>query len=310
MSFLYTNSVIYLRPFNDSAKVLTIDKNALVVKSKNDSELSIDDGFVIHPTLSNQNDTVKISLESVRYSNYYLSFDENGFNIYDWRTRKFDNDVKEFINNATFIVKQGLISTRGKGKFEPEEINTMVSLGIQGNTKNVMVYHQASESIISKEDDEQDYETAAQATFNMFKLPVKTMFTIRQSDSQYVHSENKLLVKNKSTLGLNGIFDFSDEKTLSIQNLEPNLLVKVIHIRDNKDNFWSIDQNKSTLRANKKEPSMETRFHLKKNGRFTQIFHKDLPLIVQSDGILRLAYENEINKKETMFIIGNSYQKI
>jgi hypothetical protein len=33
-------------------------------------------------------------------------------------------------------------------------------------------------------------------------------------------------------------------------------------------------------------------------------------LFVQSDGVLRLAYDNETNRKETLFIIGNSYQKI
>ena len=307
---LFKNTPIYLRPFNDSSKVLTIEKNALIVKSKTDSELDITDGFLIQPTLSNPNDTYRISLESIRYPNYYLSFADDGFNIYDWRTRKFDEDVKEFLNNATFIVKQGLSSTRGANKTGTEDTSFMISIYIQNDIKNLMVYHQPSNSIISKEDDEQNYETAAQATFNIFKLPVKTSFTIRQTDSQYVHSENKLLIKNKSTLGLNGIFDFADEKSLGIKNLDINPLVQNIHIKDNKDNYLTADEEKSIVRINKKEPGVDTRFYLKKNGRFTQIFFKDRPLFVQSDGVLRLAYDNETNRKETMFIIGNSYQKI
>jgi hypothetical protein len=34
----------------------------------------------------------------------------------------------------------------------------MVTFCIQAQTKNLMIYHQASETIISKEDNEQDYE--------------------------------------------------------------------------------------------------------------------------------------------------------
>ncbi len=307
---LFKNTPIYLRPFNDSSKVLTIEKNALIVKSKTDSELDITDGFLIQSTLSNPNDTIRISLESIRYPNYYLSFADDGFNIYDWRTRKYEDDVKEFLNNSTFIVKQGLSSTRGANKTGTEDTSFMISIYIQNDTKTLMIYHQPSNSIVSKEDDDQNYEIAAQATFNMFKLPVKTSFTIRQTDSQYVHSENKLLIKNKSTLGLNGIFDFEEEKSLGIKNLDINPLVQNIHIKDNKDNYLMADEEKSIVRINKKEPGVDTRFYLKKNGRFTQIFFKDRPLFVQSDGVLRLAYDNELNRKETMFIIGNSYKKI
>jgi hypothetical protein len=307
---LFKNTPIYLRPFNDSSKVLTIEKNGLIVKSKTDSELNITDGFLIQPSLKNPNDTFRIALESIRYPNYYLAFADDGFNIYDWRTRKFDDDVKEFLENATFIIKQGLASTRGGNKTGTEDTSFLISIYIQNDTKDLMIYHQPSNSIISKDDDGQNYETAAQATFNMFKLPVKTSFTIRQTDSQYVHSENKLLIKNKNTLGLNGIFDFDDEKSLGIKNLDVNPLVRNIHIKDNKDNYWVVDEEKSSIRASKKEPGYDTRFYLKQNGRFTQIFYKDRPIIVQSDGVIRLAYDNEINKKETMFIIGNSYQKI
>jgi hypothetical protein len=163
------------------------------------------------------------------------------------------------------------------------------------------------------EDDDQNYEIAAQATFNMFKLPVKTSFTIRQTDSQYVHSENKLIIKNKTTLGLNGIFDFIDENTLQNKNLTDDPLYEYIHIKDNKDNYWSVD-NKGNLTANEKNPSKKTRFYLKEKGPNTQIFYTtgstDLPLFVQSDGVLRLAFENEKNHSKTLFIIGNSFIKI
>ena len=46
----------------------------------------------------------------------------------------------------------------------------MISIYIQNDTKDLMIYHQPSNSIISKDDDGQNYETATQGTFNMFKL--------------------------------------------------------------------------------------------------------------------------------------------
>ena len=313
MQVLYKNTPIYLRPFNDSTKVITINtnnNNEIIVKTKNDSELDIIDGFLIKPSLVKPSDPYFISLESIRYPNFYLSFNNSGFSIYDLRTKKFDNDIKEFNKNASFILKQGLVSTRGSS-IGSENTSTMITFYIQSEENNVMIYNSTADAITFKEDDGQNYEIATQGTFNMYKLPVKQTFTIRQADSKYVHSENKLLVKNKMTLDKNGIFDFISEKLLNL-NIELNPLSNNIHIKDFKGNYWSVD-NKGNLTANEKNPSKKTRFYLKEKGPNTQIFYSkgsnDLPLFVQSDGVLRLAFENEKNHSKTLFIIGNSFTK-
>jgi hypothetical protein len=309
MYTLYKNAPVYLRPFNDSTKVITIDNNEILIKTKNDSELNLEDAFLIKPSLLKPFHPFLISLESIKYPNFYVSFNNSEFSIYDWRTKKFDNDVKEFTTNASFTLKQGLITTRGTS-IGSENISTLTSIYIQAQEKKLMIYDSTSQSIISKDDDDQNYDLATQATFNMYKLPVTKTFTIRQADSQYVHSEKKLLIKNKSTLDSNGIFEFINEKALNL-NIEINKLNNDIHIRDSNGNYVSVD-SKGNVKVNETKPSIKTRFYLKENGAQTQIYYsgKDLPLIVQLGGILRLAFENEKNKSKTMFIIGNSFKKI
>jgi hypothetical protein len=159
---------------------------------------------------------------------------------------------------------------------------------------------------LTKEDD-YDYTTASQATFNIYKLPVKRMYTIRQTDNQFIISESSLL---KKTNDIPGIFDFQSEIDVTNFVGMKDLTGKFIHIKDNKNNYWTVD--KSLLRANEKKPSEKTRFYLEETGKFTQIFYNktNLPVISQSDGVLRIAYKNEVNKKETNFIIGTSFAKI
>ena len=311
--FFNKDKPVYFRPFNDSSKVLTIENYKLVIKTKQDDDLSIEDSFLIKPYLANANHPSKISIESVRYPNYYLVIYEDGFEISDWRTRKFDSDSAAFTTDSSFILKQGLLTTRDKAG--SEEISSLVTLCIQGKTKKVVVYHSPSQTITFKEDDDtQNYDLAINATFNMYKLPVTTAYNIRQSDNQYVKSENTLLVKN-TDVGTNSFFVFVNESELNVPGVDKNQPVQIIHIKDNKNNYLGI-VDKSLLRSNLSSPSEKTRFYLKESGKFTQIYYKnpkngqpDLPVISQSDGVLRLAYPNEIGKRETNFIITSTFAK-
>jgi hypothetical protein len=310
--FFNKDKPVYFRPFNDSSKVLTIDNYKLVIKTKTDDELTIDDAFLIKPYLGNVEHPSKISLESVRYPNYYLVIFEDGFELNDWRTRKFDSDAASFITDASFILKQGVITTRGNAG--SEEISSLISLCIQGTTKKIVIYHSPSQTITFNDDDNQNYDLSATATFNIYKLPVETAYNIRQSDNQYVQTENTLLVK-KTSIGLNGFFIFVNESDINVPGIDKNVPFKIIHIKDNKNNYWSLG-DKSLLRSNATTASEKTRFYLKESSKFTKIFYKnpkksepDLPVIAQSDGVLRLAYPNEIGKKETNFIISSTFTK-
>lgn len=311
--FFNKNNPVYFRPFNDSSKVLSIENYKLVIKTKSDDDLNIDDAFLIKPYLANSDHPSKISFESVRYPNYYLVIYEDGFEINDWRTRKFDSDSGTFITDSSFILKQGLITTRSNAG--SEEISSLITLCIQGTTKKVVIYHSPSQSITFKDDDDsQDYDLANIATFHMYKLPVTTSYNIRQSDNQYVRSENTLLTKT-TDVGINSFFEFISEAELNVPGVDKNQPVKIIHIKDNKNNYWGVG-DKSLLRSNLSSPSEKTRFYLKDSGKFTNIYYKnttkgkpDLPIIAQSDGVLRLAYQNEIGKRETNFIITATFIK-
>ncbi len=311
--FFNKDKPVYFRPFNDSSKVLTIENYKLVIKTKEDDNLGIEDSFLIKPYLANANHPSKISIESVRYPNYYLVIYEDGFEISDWRTRKFDRDSAAFTTDSSFLLKQGLLTTRDKAG--TEEVSSLISLCIQGTTKKVVVYHSPSQTITFKEDDDtQNYDLAINATFHMYKLPVTTAYNIRQSDNQYIKSENTLLVKN-TEVGTNSFFVFVNESELNVPGVDKNQTVAIIHIKDHKNNYWGIG-DKSLLRSNLSSPSEKTRFYLKESGKFTQIYYKnpkngqkDLPVIAQSDGVLRLAYPNEIGKRETNFIITSTFAK-
>ena len=318
LPILYENKPVYFRPYNNSSKVLTIENNSLVVKDKTDADLNIEDTFLIKPNLSNPDSLLTISLESTRYANKYLSFDGEEFTIDDWRVRKYQDDVEEFVLNSSFIPMKPLNQTRGN---ITEDTSDMISLYIQGKNKNLMVYRTISNSIISQEDDNQNFNIANEATFYIYKLPVKTLFNIRQTDGLYVHQEKGLLIKKKNDLELNGMFEFINETDLINSNLQPDdSNKKYIHIKDNnkKGNYWGIEE--TTLRSNQSKPSTQTRFYLEKQltGGLTKIYfggsnsnnnNTNLPLICQSDGILRLSYNNEIDDPKTLFILGTSFTK-
>jgi hypothetical protein len=317
LSFFYKDTPVYFRPFNDTSKVLSIENNQLIAKTKEDSELDTQDGFLIKPYLSNSENSTKISLESAKYPNYYLAFTNDGFDINDWRTRKFDEDVNDFIVDATFIFKQALISTRSQ--IGLEDINNIISPCIQGDVKKIMVYQPISQKVIAVDDDVQNYDYATQSSFYMYKLPVKTMYTIRQSDNKFVQSENSMLTKKTTNVGKNSLFEFVSE--FDVKDNPENGQIDLqsdssfIHIKDNKNNFVTVS-DKSLLRVNETVKGDNTRFYLKPVGKFMQIYFKnpsyssmDLPIFVQSDGVLRLAYPNEISNKETNFIIGTSFSK-
>ena len=71
--------------------------------------------------------------------------------------------------------------------------------------------------------------------------------------------------------------------------------------------------DRNVLKCNTKTPSVNSRFFLKKNNEFTQIIYggdaKNIPVTLSEDGILRIAFENEINDKNTNFIIAASFTK-
>ena len=79
--------------------------------------------------------------------------------------------------------------------------------------------------------------------------------------------------------------------------------------------FKNIDiiEHNNVLKCNTKTPSFKTRFFLKKNKEFTQILYggdsKNIPVTLSGDGILRIAFENEINDRNTNFIIAASFKK-
>ena len=318
---LYENKPVYFRPYNNTSKVLTIENDSLVVKDKKDADLDIQDTFLIKSNLNNPESLLTISLESTRYANKYLSFADDDFNIQDWRVRKYQEDVNEFVLNASFIPMKPLNQTRNN---VVEDSSNMISLYTQGKNKKLMIYHTPSDSILNKEDDNQNTDIANQSSFYMYKLPVKTMFNIRQTDGLYVHQEKSLLIKKKNDLELNGMFEFINETDLTNSGLQPrDAKKKYIHIKDNQGNYWNIDD--TTLRSNQSKPSAQTRFYLEKQltGGLTKIFFAginsnvntgdsstDFPLICQSDGILRLSYYNEIDNPKTLFILGTSFKKL
>jgi hypothetical protein len=62
LAFLYKRTPIYLRPYNDYNKVFSIENDQLIVKEKTDSEVDVEDCFLIKPNLKNKKDTLIISL--------------------------------------------------------------------------------------------------------------------------------------------------------------------------------------------------------------------------------------------------------
>jgi hypothetical protein len=320
LSVFYDNQPIYLRPIGDLTKVLSIDNKMLLdVKTKRDDELDIEDGFLIRSSLSNKNNRDLISLESIKYSNRYLIVDGNNFIVKDIREIRTEKEPQRqtILLNGSYVPMKSILHTRIETKDEDED--KIINFYIQGERKNLMVYNPTSNRVQIKTDDEFDYTLASQASFYFDKLPVETAYTIRQTDGLYVHIEKTIVIKNINDLLPNAVFEFlyEDEMNIKIdEDKNPTILgnLRFIHIKDNLGNFWNIEKNKNTLKSNSKIPSKNSRFILEKDtNNFSKFIfggnNQRLPLYCQKDGILRLAYNNEIDKQETLFIISNIFKK-
>jgi hypothetical protein len=309
LSKLYDDQPVFLRPYNNPSKVLCIENNTLVLKEKSDGDVKLEDTFLIQPSLNNENDPLRISLESPKFQNYYLAYDNDTFTLYDYRIQDSDPDADIFRQNATFTPLKPLVTSKNNNDSSQDDTDDLVSFTVQGKEKQFMIYHSPSDSIGVKENDD-NYKTFAQATFYIYKLPVNKLNNIRQTDGQYVRSDKGLLIKDSRKLLDSCIFDFIPESKITVKIPEP-LVDNFIHIKDTNNNYWIMDNN--VLKCNTQTPSYKTRFVLKKNKEFTQIVYggdsKNMPVTLSGDGILRIAYENEINDKNTNFIIAASFTK-
>ncbi len=307
LSFLYKNTPVYFRPYNEPNKVFSIDNDQLVVKEKNDTDVDVEDCFIIRPNLNNKTDTLIISLESAKYPNKYITYEANDFVINDIRIKKMEKDYDEFLSNSSFLPMKGLFITRSSTK---EDSSETISLYLNGVKKELIGFNPISQTIINITDESQNIQIANQATFFINKLKVKLLSNLRQTNGQYVHQEKGLLISNSDDLKENGVFEFINEKSL---NDFPVTTGYFIHIKDYKGNYLGLDKN-NTLRFNRKTPTVNTRFMIDESNSFIIInFGGDsanAPIIVQKDGILRLAYRSEYNSPLTHFIIGTSYKKI
>jgi hypothetical protein len=307
LSFLFKNIPVYFRPYNEPTKVFSINNNELVVKEKTDGEVDIEDCFLIKPNLINKTDTLIISLESAKYPNKYLTYEGSDFIMNDLRKKKMEKDYSDFTKNASFIPMKGLFITRSDTK---EDSSETISLYLNGVKKELIGFNPISQTIINIMDEQQNIQIANQTTFFMNKLNIRLLSNLRQANGKYVHQEKGLLISNSDDLRENGVFEFINEKTI---NNFPVATGNFVHIKDYKDNYLGRDKN-NTLRFNRNKPTVGTRFVIDESDSFIIISFagddSNAPIIVQKDGILRLAYRNEYDSPLTHFIIGTSYKKI
>jgi hypothetical protein len=306
MPHYYKNKPVYFRPYSDADKILTIEKNMLVVKDKRNDQVDIVDAFLIEKSLHDPESNTYISLQSVRYPNKYLVFNGGEFEINDWRIKQYDQDATDFMINSTFIPMKGFANTRAQVK---EDGSELISFYLQEKKKSVMYYHLLNQNITDVNDNIGDLALSNQSTFYIHKLNVKTLNNIRQSDGFYVHNESTLLTKRYFNLNPNGVFEFIDER--DIKNF-PLSVGDYIHIKSSNGTYWNIGRN-NTLRSNLSTPGLTTRFSIEDKLKHSVIYYEGnrdkTPLIVQKDGILRLAYNSEYEDEKTHFILGTSFIK-
>lgn len=310
LAFLFNEAPVYFRPYNSPTKVISVEDKSFVVKEMNDADLSINEGFIIQTNLNNSSDSLKICFESLKHPSHYVSFDGRGFNLYDWRIKKYETDKDSFVKSATFVPKKSFMESRGNTTLNDAEKSNMYSFFVNGVEKEPMVFHTASNSIITKKDDIQDFELSSSSSFFMYKLPVIKCYTIRQSDNLYFESINTMIVKKNRDYDKKGIFEFISESDLNL-NLDNSSVEKFIHIKDFNNQFWSIDNGSLRTIGN---PGYNTRFFIKKipQSIFIQIIYGDAnrsPLIVSPDGIVRVAYASEKDSNETYLMTSISYKK-
>lgn len=218
-----------------------------------------------------------------------------------------EKDYSDFTKNASFIPMKGLFITRSDTK---EDSSETISLYLNGVKKELIGFNPISQTIINIMDEQQNIQIANQTTFFMNKLNIRLLSNLRQANGKYVHQEKGLLISNSDDLRENGVFEFINEKTI---NNFPVATGNFVHIKDYNDNYLGRDKN-NTLRFNRNKPTVGTRFVIDESDSFIIISFagddSNAPIIVQKDGILRLAYRNEYDSPLTHFIIGTSYKKI
>ncbi len=309
LAFLFNEKPVYFRPFNSPTKVISIEDKSFVIKEMTDKDLTTNEAFLIQANLNNSNDPVKICFESVKHPSHYVSFDGRGFSLYDWRIKKYENDKDAFVKSTTFIPKKSFMETRGNTTLNIDEKNYLFTFYVNGVEKEAMIFHNASNSIITKKDDIQDLDLTTSSSFFMYQLPVIKSYNIRQSDNLYLESNNSMIIKKNRDYGKVGIFEFIPESELNL-NLDNPSNESYIHIKDIYNKYWFNDRNSIKTTNN---PGVASRFLIKKipQSAFSQILYPSSksPIIVSSDGIVRISYSNEEKSPETYFIIGVSYKK-
>lgn len=310
--YLYNETPVYFRPYNSPTKIITIQDKSLVIKESDDKNLSIDEGFIIQANLNDPTDGLKIVFESLKHPNHYISYDGRGFNLFDWRIKKFEADKNAFVKTALFIPKKSFVETRGNmdTQISQNEKDNLISFFVNGVEKEIMIYHTPSNSVTSKADDPQNFDLSTSASFFMYKLPVIKSYNIRQSDNLYIEIINGMVVKKNKDYGANGVFEFISEDELNLR-LESGPADKFIHIKDVNNNYWGFDNG--SIRSAYKDPGYNTRFFIQKVPQtpFSKIMYgggKKFPLITTPDGIVKYSNAAEMENRETLFIINISYK--
>jgi hypothetical protein len=305
---IYNDQPIYFRPVEDLTKVLSHSRKYLEILEKPDDQIVLDDCFLIQEPLSENPNHISLVAATKPY--LYLTLIDNTLTMQDWRINKVDrNNSDVFIKNASFIPMNGFTITRAES--EKNDQDNLLSFYVSGLKKDILTYHTDSQEVVIKSDDDQDYQLATQSTFQVYKLPVKRMYTIRKTNGIFFKPINKLIKATSHELDNDSFFEFINESdtTLAIPGSQK---YDYIHIKNKNGGYWTIiDQFK--LRTTADKPGKFTRFYLDKVGSIHKIYYggdnRSLPLFIQSDGIIRLAKTTEVNTSETYFIFGKSYSK-
>jgi len=312
LPFLLKDQPFYLRPFEDPTKVLSHYRTYLEVLEKPDDQIDLDDTFLIKESLSKKPDHV--SIVSTKKPFMYLILADNTFVMSDWRIAKNTEDKDNFIRTSSFTPMTGFNQSRSSGNDAQTDnniSNDILSFYVGGQKKNILTYHAPSQETLVQKDDPQDYGLANQSSFSLVKLPVKRMYNIRRSNGAYVKVNHNLAQALNNTLNDKGIFEFVSEADTGLK-IPKDTKYDYIHIKTSQGTYWTI-KDETRLRTNANKPGKYTRFYLEKHGSIYKIFYggdrRSLPILVQSDGILKLAQRNEKNKPSAFFILGQSYKK-
>jgi hypothetical protein len=305
---LYDDQPIYLRPFADLTKVLSHSRKYLEILEKPDDQITLDECFLIKESLDKNPNCISLVASTKPY--LHLTQVDHTLIMDDWRVHKNNNDVKDvFIKKSSFIPMNGFSISRA-GSEKPDQDN-LLSFYTSGSKKDILSYHTDSNEIIIKPDDNQDYQLATNSTFHIFKLPVKRMYTIRKTNGIFLKPINNLIKAISNDLDDDSLFEFINESDTGLIIPGSNKH-DYVHIKNKNGGFWTIiDQFK--LRTNAEKPGKFTRFYINKIGSINKIHYggddRNLPLFTQSDNIIRLARETEVNTPETYFIFGKSYMR-